>query len=256
VIDLDEVRHLGRRSLTIVPPTERVDPWALPSPDGMDRAAYKHALGVAPIDIWNDTGGDIHLWYLIDDVQELHRICDAGKVQYWGQLAQFSPGTAQLVLGLNPESFERIRHRAEATQVLARLHRIGRGRPLTPEDLDGSGAITQAFRERCLNLLKITNGDGASFLNNLEKNVSGFRTKSLEALRDYLSANGHVGDGNTLSHDQLRARTANECIDAIERGDLDMATIDRLLAEAFPVPTPITQFAKTVGLQSSLLPSD
>src|SRR5690606_36023052 len=56
----------------------------VPGPNGADRLAYRQVLHVPEIDPRLDAAG-AHLWYVVDDLDALHRLLSMG-ISTWGQL--------------------------------------------------------------------------------------------------------------------------------------------------------------------------
>jgi hypothetical protein len=226
VIDLAAARHIPSQIRTDwleLPRAERVRP---PEPDGMSRGAYRELIGVAPLNLWAQSDGDIHLWYLIPDLASLHRLL-ADDISTWGQLKNYIDQGAAGQFGFRGDELARINARAKLCGAIRSGARVGRGTPATAAELDDSGAISASFIARCVHLLDECKGDAAEFLAQLRaKAIGGFRNDKVEQLEQFFRENGHIVDGERLEPDELAHRvrielTAELVGGAITRDDLD-----------------------------------
>jgi hypothetical protein len=228
----------------------------VPAPGEQSRGEYRRTLAVPQLDLWSEDIGSTHLWYLMDDLAQLYRLIDRHHVTVWGQVRQYEVGAAAPAIELNQATFARLSACADALNQLCTLMRTGRGKPVTDAELDASGGLTPKFERACRDLLKLVNGDGKRFVELLEqKKISGMNSGKIRNFRDFFEEHGHIVADEPLTTDIIRGRLAKHCAPSMDRGEIDLATIDRLLDEAFPAGDSIVDLAHTVGVQASLLPS-
>jgi hypothetical protein len=255
IIDLAEARDIAERErppAVTLPLTKRTH---TPHPGAQTRAEYRLTLAVPQLDLWSDDVGAAHLWYLIDDLNELHQLIDSHNVTTWGQVMNYG-ASGMATLGIDAVAFARLAACADALRALLARMQVGRGKPVTFADLQASGGLTSTFEKHCRDLLEEVNGDGKLFIQLLEaKRIGGFRVNQIDKFREYFEDNGHLVAGSPLTSDQIRPQVVRQCERAINAGEIDLATIDRLLDEAFPAGDSIVDLAHTVGVQASLLPS-
>lgn len=256
VVDLSEARGEARQSRSSLVAIEPLRPREIPAPADLDRARYRDLLAVPFLDVWADDSGPVHLWHFFEDLHELHRLMSEHHVTVWGQVRQYEVDGAAPSLEIDRSTYARLNAIGNAMSTMLRSARIGHGRPVTIEALIESGGTTPTFDKKCRDLLQLVEFDGAKFIARLEANaIKGFQTKNVEKFRTYFEENGHLGSGDVLDATDIRARTAAESDLAISSGLLDLATIDRLISESFPVPTDRMALARTSGVTVPRLPS-
>jgi hypothetical protein len=183
----------------------------VPSPGGMDHAAYGRALRVPPFDPWADGVGGLHLWYLVDDVEVLYRLLVAG-IHHWGQLeALAAAGGDAGLAALPPEVVERARRAAGLCDRFRQLWRQGRGRPVDRAVLAESGAVTDTFLDRVAGLCRELEGAGEPLVRALAGGrVPRFRTAQAEELRAFLLERGYLPEQEPLSADRILGLVTDE----------------------------------------------
>jgi energy-coupling factor transporter ATP-binding protein EcfA2 len=255
-INLAEARDDTERKR---PPAVTLPPlwiFTVPEPGAQSREEYRRTLAVPHLDLWCEDVDSAHLWYLIADLPELHRLVGRHHVTVWGQVRRYEVRGAAPALALDQASFARIAACAGALWELMALMRIGRGKPVTESVLRATGGLTPAYESACLDLLKLVDGDGTRFVQLLEnKKIPGMQKAKIGNVREYFEENGHIVFDECIPTDHIRGRLASHCNELIERGSFSLNEIDRLLAEAFPARETISQLARTEGVQATLLPS-
>jgi energy-coupling factor transporter ATP-binding protein EcfA2 len=199
----------------------------IPSPAGLDHAAYGRLLGVPPFDPWADGVGGVHLWYLIGDVESLHTILAMG-IERWGQL-DFLTASGLKVSDALRDVVEEARRAAHLCDRFRLLWRQGRGRPVNRGVLDASGAVSEAFLDPVSEVCDEVSGDAAALLQALEdRQVARFRTAQIDALRDFFLANGYLSDEDAMPADWIRLTLTTEA--AARRPALPAGAVEELLA--------------------------
>ncbi len=231
VIDLERVRRGGEAEAL---PWEPVEAWTpeIPPPDGMDRDEYARALEVPGIDPRSGVGA-VHLWYLIDDLEVLHRLLRVG-ISRWGELATLLETGETLDLlgsGERPERAARVAAaRADCLEAISRAWRRGRGRPVDRKVLADSGAVTDTFIDAVSELAAELDGDPARLLRALrDGRIKRFQKAKIEQLEDYLLAEDHLDERPRLDRDEIRTRVLGAVAGAIGEGVLTFHDVDALL---------------------------
>ena len=232
VIDLERVRR-GEEAAEI--PWAPIEAWTpeVPPPDRMDRDEYARALEIPGIDPGSGVGA-VHLWYLIDDLDVLHRLLAAG-ISRWGELATLlDTGEALELLGAGEDAEHTARvaaARVECIDAISRAWRQGRGRPVDRKVLADSGAVTDTFIDQVSELAADLEGDPSRLLEELRNGrVKRFQTAKIEQLEAYLLEEDHLDERPRLDSEEIRTRTLRAVAEAIGAGHLTFHDVDALLA--------------------------
>ena len=194
-----------------VPSPDAVDPaalpaplWnrALPSPASLSHAEYGRILDIPEWDLRSPVEM-LHVWYLIDDVEKLHKVLGAG-FERWGALKQLlESNSAVNGIGLTPEDGKKIGLRARALQTWREGWMIGRGKPVDRTALLDSNAVSDAFIDDVSEKCDSVDGCGVTLLRALRNgDVSKFRSAKADELEEYLLDHGYI--------DTLSARTRED----------------------------------------------
>lgn len=234
IIDLAVARGDAERALPPVLTMPQREIQKLVDPEGHDRVTYRAALAVPQLDPWNGGIDAAHLWYLIEDNAELYRLNAEYRLDRWGQVSLLAHNGDASLIGIDPDRFSVLCARAHALEALIDAAMVGHGRPVTNEALQASGGMGGKFDADCRSLLSKVGNDGARFVSALRgRRIAGFRTDKVDQFEDYFERNGYIVASQQLSVDEIRARIASSCSDEMDLGVLDLATIDRMMAEAF-----------------------
>lgn len=192
VLDLVELRGAATQWLPPETDAPGSDPPAEPPPpDGLDAEQYGRRLRVPAIDPW--TGGATHPFHLLRDRLDLvHRLARF-HVEALGTLEALLGDATQRDRLVEPDDAGLLSARAEAARAWLRSWRRGRGEPVDAEALAASGAISEVYLERVVELAEEHEGDGAALIEALEaKAVSGFREAKRLELQAWLTENGYI----------------------------------------------------------------
>ena len=174
--------------------------------------------------------GGVHLWYVVDDVHELHRLL-THDISQWGQLRTLVDiGSAD---GLNHESlvFRRASAAARLLEHLLRCSRQGRGEPVERAVLEASGAVSGAFIDEVSQLSESHDGDARQLIENLRAGqVRRFRASQIDALEDYLIECGCLDDRPILDGRQIREAITPLVFADCEADLLSRERVDQLVA--------------------------
>ncbi len=207
-IDLGLIRN-GAESVSgpdalHVPPASNV-----PSPDGLTVEAYgallrvpafRPALGLS----------EQHFFYVLwEDLDLLRHFLNNGieRAGQWRTVA----GTA-LAERLATRSITATQAgvRLDLLEVFCELWKQGRGRPVDRDALTGSGALSGRYRDDVVEIARELDGDAERLLGALasrkDQRLKGFRSTSVEQLRNYLIEHEYLDDRPVLAESELRLR--------------------------------------------------
>jgi len=228
LIDLAEIRRFSEAER--VPPIQfdRSEPPPVPKPNGLDWAQYGRLLKVPAIDP-HDEPGNLHLWYLIEDVDLLHRLLEAG-INRWGQLQTLASYGHVAMVQRDSQVFRQAEAAARVIETATGLWRIGRGEPVDRAALADSGAVSDVYLDRVDELAETLGRDARRLLDALERSeVRGFRNDKREALADYLAAGGYLAEDDPLDPEEIHDRTRTQFFDELDGGLLRRARLTRLV---------------------------
>jgi uncharacterized protein YhaN len=203
VIDLATVRSLAGAATAeqLAPSAPPAVPVPAPGPDGLN--AWRRAVGVPPFDPRLDAKAHHVDWLLLDDAGLLHRLTVAGA-SYVGPLLA---ATTHLVdAGVLDAPMEaRLRERICALEEFIAGWRRGRGRAVTPDDIDRSGVVSAAMRGPVLDLLARVEGDAKALKANLPQ-VPRLQDKVTERLLEHLRHSGALDELDILNENAVLTR--------------------------------------------------
>ena len=206
----------------------QLTPKALPDPGQCTHAEYGDGLDLPSWSLRSPMG-EVHLWYLTEDLRSLHRALELG-ITCWGQLNAFSPQEARSSLGMATTTFRRIEARAAALEAWKDAWLIGRGEPVDRAVLKDSGAVTETFIDQVHAICKEVDGEAEAILDRLQEGaVKGFYTANIEKLEAYFEDEGHAEPLPMLSREAIRARVLRELSPAFQEGYLTHDALDRLI---------------------------
>jgi hypothetical protein len=142
-------------------------------------------LNVPSISYRNHVGG-VHLWYIVDDVEELYRLL-THDINKWGQFQTLVDiGSAD---GLNRESptFLRAAAAARLLQNLFHYCRQGRGEPVDRAILEASDAVSDTFLDEVDELSQLLDGNAQRLIAELrDGRIQRVRDARIDDLENYL----------------------------------------------------------------------
>jgi len=125
----------------------------LPSPADHTPDSYATVLGVPAPDGFLEPA-TWHLFTLAFDHLDTLRVCLERRIASLGVWRR-ARDVGELPAQLDTDTVERLSARLELAEVLARLWRFGRGRPITWDDIEASGAVTKIFTDRVRAVLEL-----------------------------------------------------------------------------------------------------
>jgi DNA repair protein SbcC/Rad50 len=179
-------------------------PAPAPDPAGMDAEAYARQLRVPKPDGFAEPSS-WHIYFAAyGDLPALRETINR-RIKTIGHWRAMRDG------GTRPEKvteaqFLKIDARSDLAIALAPLWRIGRGRPVSWDDVGASGAVTDKFEDRVREALREHFTDAEAFLRAVA-GIKGFRSATEEKLREQLMAIGCLSNVQILDHEDLVRRT-------------------------------------------------
>ncbi len=228
-VDLAQVRQFSETER--VPPMEFEPPKPdeVPSPDGLDWAAYGRELEVPALDPQGESG-NYHLWYLIEDLATLHRLLKNG-VNRWGQLQSLVAHGQAEGIGRDSQLYQEAEAASRVLEEASREWRIGRGNPVDRAVLIDSGAVSETYLDRVSQLATEHSGDAKQLIGALESGrAKGFLSKKRAALREYLVSREYLDDRETLSAEEIRDRVHRGFFSDIDKGLIRLPRFEQLVA--------------------------
>jgi energy-coupling factor transporter ATP-binding protein EcfA2 len=237
-----------------VPPSVSLAPVPappLPRPQADESPLdYAARLGVPALDRFDTAAGNLHLWYLVDDLEALHALLQAGY-RTWGQLGSLlcAPDSAAVLAGILPGALRlepaRLAAKAEMVILTLSLLRLGHGRPLGRAALAASGLVTARYLDDVGQILENAGGDAARLVERLlQGDVRGFRSRNVEALAAWLAEQGYVDRRPRLGVDEVRTRLHSTASGYLAAGVLsldDIRGVLRLAEAPARLPTGTTR---------------
>lgn len=228
VIDLGMVRGLAAAATTAE--LELPAGAAVPSPEGMTAAAYGVLLQVPPLRPWDhpNTVHVFHLWR--DDLLLVRDLVLSGlpTLGQWRRQGQDLVGAGVL----DAATANRIDARGRIYDAFVAAWRVGRGRPVTREDLAASAILSPAMLPLAQRLLAEVKGDGAAFMAGIQAGkVKRLQEKKKEALQDFLERRGHLDQRPSGDPDQLVAHVLGAVAEHLHAEILDPAEVRQLVLD-------------------------
>lgn len=195
----------------------------VPAPGTSSYAEYRDTLDIGPPNLTQPDR--IHLWYVLDTVEELHAFLVQGY-RCWGQIAHlFDIGGPDALRDLGFDDPERMIERAQARmQVIGRvaeLHRIGRGRTVTREIVHRSPISSSKFVADVAHCADESGGDAETLLDALrDRRVKGFGPRQIGRLEAFLEDAGYLDRRATVPPERLKAEIDKAAAPKIASGIL------------------------------------
>lgn len=230
LLDLERLKQQQEADLRPLPPAAPAR-RPVPAPEGESYAEYGQRLQVPSILPDPDALGQVHLWHLLDDGEDLHRLLNLG-LERWGQLQALGEGELEaMVPGRGRRLHRQAGAAARVLQAVVENWRIGRGRPVDGPVLEASGAVSNRFLEGATDLARAVGGDARRLLEALEGGqLRHFRQEKLADLRDYLRDQGYLDEREPLPFDVLLARAMAAAAADLGAGLITREHVERLVA--------------------------
>jgi len=177
----------------------------LPKPDDMSHAEYGKAIDVQSFNPLIEHADQLHLWYVIDSPDLLYN-CLNKNIRELGALRTYLQYGGQIANA--PKQFKSyIDDYYKVLKQFINLYRKGRAIPIDRHVLEQANAVSDTYVDRVNEVLKSVNNDPARLIEALENGaVSGFRTKKVEELEQYLKDQNFLSDEQPLSDEDIKIR--------------------------------------------------
>lgn len=194
-----------------------------PEPGTMSRLDYGNALKFPVFRLLTDRVEQLHLWYLMEDLQLLYN-CLQNRITTYGQLDSFQKhgGT---IRGLSAETWQSLKETARLLNFYQELYAQGRPKPIDRQVLADSGAVSGNFIDAAAAKLKELGNDPEKLVSALRSGaVSRFSKSKADELEQYLLKTGYLDDRPQISDEDILIRL---------QAFLSNYTTSRVEAEAF-----------------------
>ena len=210
-------------------------PPSLPVPEGRQPENYASALGVPRFNPHLEPGA-AHLFYLLrDDLDLLYQLMDTWRITTLGQLEVLLDSDAGTAAVTDTEQRNRVRQRCTVVRAWTALWRRGRGRPVNRSALEQSGAISETFIDRVVDLTEDLGEDGEALILALRAGrVSGFRTSKIEELESWLAEAGYTDQEEILPTEERRRLAVQQSITTADADATDVNQMVNWLESASP----------------------
>jgi len=199
----------------------------IPDPTGRDAAAYLQELGVSQPGL-HDPADSWHLGLLLqDDLPTLAHCLRNGidSAGVWRALRS-QQGAPSPIDG---ESAAKLDARVQVLMLALEQLRVGRGAPVSWEQVEASGAVTPAFEDDMRGLL-LDHGHQPEQYVEAVGALSRYRSSNKEKLREHLIAEGLIDERDVLGLDEIGAAVLRGMTPAFENDTLDHGEVSRLVA--------------------------
>ena len=224
VIDLARVRNqsvaVSRPGDLVVPPLP-----VIPAPGGRSPEEYGAALGVPTFDPARGYAAQ-HLFHLVwDDLDLLHQLLER-RIQRVGQWQMASAAGSAIAEQLASATLVggQLGARVDLLEDFCRLWSEGRGRPVDRDVLEASGAVSDTFFERVVEVASELDGNAESLIQAMrlrqDERLGGYRKQAAEKLEVFLKEEGHIDRRPILAEDEISPRMMASPAAARLPGDL------------------------------------
>ncbi|AXJ02162.1 Uncharacterized protein YhaN [Cyclonatronum proteinivorum] len=211
--DRPEIRHFRMKAgvgETTVPAGQPFTPLTLPevpSAEGHSRESYAEAVQAPRLNPLTQEVAQLHIAWLMTKPEQTEQLLRLG-IRVWGQLSAQLEHPAVRAL-LSGETRKRLRQRMQLLSYAIAQWRTGRNQPVFADDLEASGAVSDTFLPRVLELLESEHcqNDPERLIAALRSGeVSGFRSGKTDELEAWLTGQGKISAQEPLPEEELRSR--------------------------------------------------
>lgn len=179
--------------------------YEMPHPNGKSHLEYGTIISVPPFNIVAQSSSELHLWYLMDEVEILYGCLTKG-IESWGQLENYHKMNGQIE-NLDEATYNDLENRVELLKRFQELYQRGRSRPIDREVLIESKVISVAFIDAVSEKLGALSGDPKLLLQALRSGeISRFRADTADQLEHYFLTEGFIDDRETMNLEDILIR--------------------------------------------------
>lgn len=220
VTDLAEVRQFVESERVPKRPLDLPPMQETPEPDGMDWQQYGGLLGIEDLNSVTHVG-DVHLWYLIKDVDLLYDLL-RNQINRWGQLENIVRNSGSSLIDANTPAYLRAQASADVIAQTIRLREIGRGKPVDRRVLEGSGAVSDRFLDEVSELAVTLDGQGAMLIEQLQNGtVKSFNRRKMEDLEAFLEESEYIDSRKVMTTEEITEDLVPRVLRYLEDGLLE-----------------------------------
>ncbi|MBT5874718.1 MAG: hypothetical protein HOH43_14975, partial [Candidatus Latescibacteria bacterium] len=220
VTDLAEVRQFVESERVPKRPLDLPPMQEIPKPEGLDWQQYGAFLGMADLNTITHAG-DIHLWYLIKDVDLLYDLL-RNQINRWGQLENIVLHSGSSLINANTPAYQRALAASDVIAQTINLREIGRGKPVDRQVLEASGAVSERFLEEISELVVDLDSKGEMLIEKLRKGaVKGFSRKKIENLTEFLEEAEYTDKRKVMTAEEIAETLVPRVLRYLEDGVLE-----------------------------------
>ena len=212
----------------------RVEPPRIVAPEGRSHEEYGRALDAPGLDPFEVKVGQIHLWHVIENCDQLHALLDR-NITTIGQFRTFERYAGGVPAGIEEGTDDRVRARAEALERLFAAWRQGRPTPIDLDDLRATGAVSENFETDIATLLVNVDHDPDRLLDALEeRRVPRWRSEKTQQMREAFERQGVLRQGEPLTEADLELRVTASMSAELDAGLVSPTWIRRIVGSLPP----------------------
>ncbi len=177
----------------------------VPEPGSQNHADYGKQLQVPPFSLLAHRVDQLHLWYVIEDVNILYK-CLRRNIRYWGGLSSFMEHGGAIE-GLNEDKWLKMEDLAKFLERFKELYSQGRSKPIDRKVIEETDAVTENFQEAVADKLYEVEGNPQRLLEALRKGeVTRFQKAKIQELHAYLLEHNYIDESDPLDLDEIHSR--------------------------------------------------
>lgn len=204
---------------------------AIASPNGMSHAEYRKEINVPTFHPNVQAINELHLWYLIENVDYLYA-CLRNGIDSWGQFQAFIEYDGKIE-GMEKDDLEQLNQKVEILEKFTELYQQGRPKAINSIVLSQSGAVTDTFLERINDVLVDSKHNPQELLRRLrdsDTSVLRYTEAKISELENYLIEEGYIDERDVLSEEEILVRLQAGISNMnIEKGEVEKL-IERVLS--------------------------
>ena len=202
----------------------------VPSPDGMSREEYGTVLQVPALERYRIDPQSVHLWYVIDDLDQLKMLLEHDITTWWQLKTMLDQGDAEKLIG-GQGRVEALTYVFRAVQVVLNNASIGRPPLVDRSALIESDAVSETFMDALDELAEECGGEACKLIERLDQKAPPrWRSASTEKLIAYFTDKGYLLDVKPLTQGALRLKVLSALHDDIESDRISETDLDWILS--------------------------
>lgn len=177
-----------------------------PKPGNLSRREYADLLNLPTFNLLTDKAEQMHLWYLVDDLNVLYECLQKG-IKSYGQLESFLKHKGKIEQLTEPLWIS-VQEKISLLAFYQELFAQGRAKPIERQILIESGCISGTFIDSVTAKLLELNNDPQKLVEALKIGaISRFNKSKADDLENYFLNQGYLDGKTPLISDELLLRT-------------------------------------------------